>query len=154
MTGVIRRYNLALIPCSERKNPVGSTARSLYRGAGFSLMMRHAAQNSERILILSARHGLLSPEDEVHWYNTYLPNLNQTEKSRLVLKIKQQLVNYPWSQGTIISYLPEAYYRLMEEVDPLFASKIARPYKGVRLLSLYKTLALELDNYGKNPARR
>lgn len=149
-------YDLAIIPCTSGKNPEGLTAATLYKGGPFSLMMRHANQRCEAVVIMSAKYGLLRPSDPVRYYDAYLPELNAQERAELIQRIR----DIPWVEAykakRICSYLPEAYFQCLAEAKPALCASIAmrRPYRSLPMLTLYKVLSNEIKQYGKSPARR
>jgi hypothetical protein len=148
-----RRYDIALIPCTKRKNPIGITPPTLYIGGPFSLMMNHARQRCDRIVIMSAHFGLLAMTDRVHNYEAYLPGLDEAARRMLALEIvrRQDLLD----GGSICSYLPKAYYDFLVSVtSPELAARIRRPYRNLPMLSLYKVLSNEIKGYETGLARR
>ena len=140
-------YASALVACSAKKNPYATTARSLYRGSLFMLSMRHAMHKAERVLIMSAKYGLLRPEDQVRHYDAYLPELSAAERAALLARIRAQ-ADLVTSSGRLLSYLPAAYWELLAEALPELEGKTDRPYKGIRLLTLCARLAGEIKAEG------
>lgn len=64
---------IALISCVKSKRPVRSHAIDLYTSSLFKKSVAFARQRAvDRIYILSAKHGLLSSEDEVDPYEQTL----------------------------------------------------------------------------------
>lgn len=155
------RWDLGIIPCTSGKHAEGVTPLTLYKGSGFSLMMRHAQQRCDHILIMSAKFGLIPLDAPVAYYDAYLPTLSPQMRERLRVMVKAQLaedipkaLRKPWGDRRVLSYLPEAYYAFLTEVHPGVACRIRRPYKGLGMLRLSACLAAEIEAYGKNPARR
>jgi hypothetical protein len=148
-----RRYELGIIPCSKAKNVLGVTPLTLYRSTPFSVMVKHAQQRCGRILIMSAKYGLLKLDDRVANYNTYLPTLRGDHRAKLARTIDEcahQLKLLEIHPRQVLSYLPEAYYRfLASEVPDLeeWASEIRRPYKGLPMINLVKVLSNEIKGF-------
>ena len=146
------RWHVGLIPCTNGKNPAGLTPATLYRGGTFSLMMKHASQRCDEIIIMSARYGLLRLSDPVRWYDAYLPNLSPEERAELIVKLQGQAAMLEGRR--ILSYLTHAYAACFEEALP--SIKARRPYAGLPHMPAIFQLVLtnEVRNYGTNPARR
>lgn len=147
------RFDLAIIPCTSGKHANGLTPLTLYRGGIFSVMMRHAALRADKILIMSAKYGLLGLGDPVSWYNAYLPTLSPAERTTLIAVLRAQ-INPGWSDVRVLSYLPKFYYETLLEANPTVVSKFKRPYRNLGHLPLVKVLSREITNYDQFPSRR
>lgn len=147
------RYDIALIPCTKTKNPVGVTPATLYKGGPFSLMMQHAQQRCDRIVIMSAKFGLLKMDDRVHDYEAYLPALTEGERTKLeyLMRIQAERLD----GGSICSYLSKAYYDFLADCVPLETmARVRRPYRKLPMLTLYRVLSNEIKGYEAGYARR
>lgn len=145
-------YDLALIPCSKKKSPVGITPATLYKSAAFSLMLRHAQQRCKQVLIMSARHGLLRLQDRVAPYDAYLPDLTLEQRALLAVEVKAKLLEYEVISippDRVLSYLPLAYFEFLASIDIArdWAREIHRPYKSLGLLTGMKVLSDELHKF-------
>lgn len=150
------RQVVALIPCTSGKHATGVTPRTLYKGGPFSMMMKHSQQRCDRVVILSAKYGLLELNDTVSYYDAYIPTLSPAERAALVDRIRGQAAgrfNYLYA-AKVISYLPAAYWALLSETLEALAPTIARPYAGLGMLKLLQVLSNEIKHYGTYPARR
>jgi len=148
-----RRYEIGLIPCTKTKSPIGITPPTLYKGGPFSLMMRHAQQRCDRVIIMSAYFGLLKMDDRVHDYEAYLPGLDEAARRALALRIVER--SDLLDGASICSYLPKAYYEFLAAViDPQIVQRIRRPYRNLPMLSLYKVLSNEIKGHETGLARR
>ena len=144
-------YELAIIACTATKNPMGKTAMTLYRGGPFSLNVRHAQMRADKLLIMSAKYGLLRPDDPVEYYDLYLPDLFGFEREELVELVSQQGKALELLKvGRAISYLPLAYFALLEEALPAFAERMDRPFKGVGMMRAWKIMSEELAQVQTN----
>lgn len=157
-------FNLALIPCTDRKDSraggVPMRAAHLYSASPrFQLMYRHAMQRASRIVIMSALYGLINPDDEVRYYNAYLPTLSQQDREALRDKVRNQTKALAL-QGEalrVLSYLPQAYHDFLVDAggEPLRAGwNMRRPYAGLDMFAQAQVLRLEVAYYGKLPDRR
>lgn len=145
-------YELGIIPCSKAKNAVGVTPLTLYRTTLFSVMVRHAQQRCGRILIMSAKYGLLRPNDRVAHYDSYLPTLGLQQRERLA---GEMLIQW-WSlhlgevdPSQVLCYLPKAYFDFMARLVhyQTWAQGLRRPYKSLGVLPLIKVLSNEIKGF-------
>jgi hypothetical protein len=60
---------LVILGCSKRKLPHAAKARDLYQGALFKAGMAYAGRIGADVAILSAKHGLLHPDDIIAPYD-------------------------------------------------------------------------------------
>lgn len=150
------RWHVGLVACSASKRPGGLTPLTLYKGAPFSITMQHACQRCDRVLIMSAKYGLLDLHDPVQYYDTYLGDLDAAERLALQRRIYDSSKLHYLPDGVrILSYLPEAYHALLVEALPHLASvRVRRPYAHIRSLTMMAILSKEIRNYGKEPSRR
>jgi hypothetical protein len=137
----MKPWPLAIIPCTSSKNPTATVARSLYRSTGFALMMQHAQQRAERILIMSAFYGLLELDSPVRYYDAYLPGLARGEREALMAKLRVQAEALPPQR--ILSYLPYAYHKALLEARPVLADLMVRPY-ALPMFAQFKLLKQEI----------
>lgn len=149
-----QRYALALIPCTAKKRPEGRTPATLYMGGPFSLMMRHAQQRCDAVIIMSALYGLLRLSDPVSYYDAYIPDLDAEERTLLIGRIRGQTWVRSFEGQRICSYLPQEYYALLAEALPELAKTIRRPYAGLPSLVMFRHLSNEIQGYGSCPSRR
>ncbi len=150
------RYDVALIPCTATKHATGRTPLTLYKGGPFSLMIRHAQQRADLILIMSAKYGLIDVDADVFYYNAYLPDLTPQARARLIVRLRSQIEDRHslLMGGRVLSYLSKAYYEALAEADALVAVNVRRPYKKLPMLPLFKILSNEIKSYGQSPSRR
>lgn len=71
---------IVLIACSSKKRPYISTALDLYDSALFKYNYQYALSlNPSIIFILSAKYGLLNPDQKIEPYNVTLNNMSANE---------------------------------------------------------------------------
>lgn len=153
-------YELAILPCTKAKNPQGTTARTLYTGGVFPLMMRHAQQRADKILILSGKYGLIELDHHVSWYEAWLPELDPEARKALAREVQLQLLFYS-PKPPVISYLPRAYHDFFrgvngDGVEPGFTADwiYRRPFAKVAFTRYFVTFYNEIKSYGISPHRR
>ncbi|CRK56970.1 Phage protein [Alloactinosynnema sp. L-07] len=117
---------LFVVPCSNSKLTHRAPARLLYTGSTFRLALRvverEAALTTESglpasVLILSARHGLITPDTEIDPYDQTMTDTGSIP----VPSLATQLLTHQITSGTdIYAFLPHLYRtRLRAAVDLL-----------------------------------
>ncbi|MGM1060620.1 DUF6884 domain-containing protein [Saccharothrix sp. Mg75] len=118
------RKQLFVVPCSSTKLDIPAPARSLYTGSMFrycfAIVEREAALTTAagiptRVVILSARHGLVDPDTEIAPYEQSMTTPGAVAAWRLA----DQLAAITDDHHTeIVAFLPKAYVaRLREALD-------------------------------------
>ncbi|MFZ5440490.1 MAG: DUF6884 domain-containing protein [Myxococcota bacterium] len=77
-TSMTKRFRFALLACSAKKADRPSPARALYVGDLFKLSLEIAERQAEKVLILSAKHGVVQLDHVLSPYDERLP----TDKHR------------------------------------------------------------------------
>lgn len=85
------RYDLALVSCGAQKADSPQLARHLYRSTLFRLSLEHAEAQAARVLILSARHGLVSPDQQLAPYDASLRHLGPMALLRWLQSVHETL---------------------------------------------------------------
>lgn len=145
----MQRYDIGLIPCTATKNPHGLTPLTLYKGGPFSLMVNHARQRCKRIVIMSAKYGLLEENAKVQYYDTFIGDLNEDERRALVRNVQLSFLFDGWQGASILSYLWKPYWAVFNQALQEFPGlkvRVATPYMGTPSLVLYKVLSNELKS--------
>jgi uncharacterized protein involved in type VI secretion and phage assembly len=69
-------------------------AAELYTGQAFKLAMRAAEAAEADVLILSALHGVIKPDDVINPYDCYLGGLPKTDRAIWAITTAAQLAPY------------------------------------------------------------
>ena len=86
---------IVLISCVSKKLPMKAKAKDLYISTLFKLNYQYAKSlNPDQIYILSAKHGLLNPEQEIEPYNETLNSKSAEEIKIWAQKVLLDLKNY------------------------------------------------------------
>lgn len=103
---------VALVGCGKQKLQVRSKARDMYTGQLFKLSYAHALRNADDVLIISALHGLLSPFQEIDYYDLALNKLLLNEQRDWANGVVDDLfMAYPLTRVRLIFYAGLAYIR-------------------------------------------
>lgn len=86
------RKRIVLISCVSKKLPHSAKVKNLYISTLFKLNLKYAnTLSTDSIYILSAKHGLLSLNQEIEPYEQTLNNMHANEVKEWANKVKQQL---------------------------------------------------------------
>lgn len=146
-------YDLAILPCSARKDPYGTTALSLYKSGRTLMILKHARQRARGFIFMSAKYGLLRPDDPVSNYDEFLGAFTGPQRDALAQVIREQIkAGILGDGGRILSYVPIDYLRLLLTADP---GVIRAPYLGLALFDFNKVISNETKNHARGyPSRR
>jgi hypothetical protein len=82
---------IGLIACTKSKADHALPAARLYRSALFEKSLLYALSKTDRVYILSAKHGVLQLADIVEPYELSIKKLNPAEKANWVSKVGNKL---------------------------------------------------------------
>jgi hypothetical protein len=83
--------DIGLVGCSRRKLDHPAPARELYASPLFRLASRYCSAVCHRWFVLSARHGLVDPEQIIEPYDVTLARLIQADREAWACRVVEQL---------------------------------------------------------------
>lgn len=84
----------------------------MYTGQLFKLAYAHALRNADDVHIISALHGLLSPFDEIDYYDLTLNKMLLSEQRAWADGVVDDLfMSYPLTRLRLVFYAGQAYIR-------------------------------------------
>ena len=83
--------DIVLVGCVKSKRPHGAAAKDLYSSDYFSKMRGYAESTGRPWFILSAQHGLVSPDEWLEPYDCYLPDMSRDYRRDWGLRVAAQL---------------------------------------------------------------
>ncbi|MBY6364208.1 hypothetical protein HQ609_13960 [Rhodococcus corynebacterioides] len=83
--------DVVLVGCVKSKRPEGALAKDLYTSDYFAKMRAYAESTERPWFILSAEHGLVSPNEWLEPYNCYLPDMSREYRRSWGQKVATQL---------------------------------------------------------------
>lgn len=131
---------IGLVGCGKRKAPTACRARDLYCGPLFVKRVRYVDATCDRWYIVSALHGLLSPDTIVEPYDVTLIDADPDERRRWATRVVDQLAT---ELGDLGGYSYEIHagveYRDYGLADALLATgaTVMVPTEGLRLGKQY-----------------
>lgn len=83
---------IALISCSSKKKSGSCKAKHLYDGDLFKKSMNYVKNRYDKWFILSAKYGLLNPDDIISGYDLSLNSLSKNELSKWSKNISEKIL--------------------------------------------------------------
>lgn len=122
-----------LVGCSRTKGSGASRAGDLFRGEGFQRARTYALRSGAPWFILSAKFGLLAPDDVVGPYDVYLKDQPASYRATWGDWVAAQLaVRVPLAGVTVEVHASEAY--CLPLIEPLcrLGATVETPLAGLR----------------------
>ncbi|HEY0435262.1 MAG TPA: hypothetical protein VGC92_01385 [Phenylobacterium sp.] len=117
---------LILIPCGGRKLALPARARDLYTGPYFRQALAWARTLGGRFLILSAKHGLVEPEERIEPYDL---RMGQPGSVTAGLVHAQAHARGLLDEPCVLAAGGRAYLKVVRDVWPLAET----PFEGLGL---------------------
>ncbi len=121
----------ALIACTSKKLSGGPhQAKELYWPSDlFRKAITYAEGRGMRILILSAKHGLLKPDDSVHSYDLALRDMPVAERRDWASEVSHRLLELVPKGSDIELHAGNLYIKFLN----LDGYKVANPLEGLTI---------------------
>src|ERR1043165_893179 len=142
--------SICILSCSAEKRATKTRAENLYVSETFFLSRRYAQANFDRWLVLSAKHGILSPGTSVEPYDLSMDDLSEQQRAILSDRLRDQMGEIRATQEVqFTSLCTEQYNRALEMGSvPIIRSPIGalpREEKHAQLRSLTDPRNSEAD---------
>jgi hypothetical protein len=105
------RSRVVLVSCVSRKLTHPAPAADLYQSAWFKKARRYAELHAERWYILSAKHGLLIPDQVIEPYDLSLYPLDGRQRQRWAREVLALLLQVTDKRQDKITVLAGSLYR-------------------------------------------
>ena len=115
-----RAETVCLIACTSRKGLYPAAAEFIYKSPLFAAGRSYAERRADKWFILSAKHGLLSPSDEIAPYDESLHRVDEAGRERWALKVNDQLKLRIVAKSKVV-FLAGAAYR--SNLEPLLRAQ-------------------------------
>jgi hypothetical protein len=90
--GHVVATRVVLVSCVKTKGKADAPARDLYTSPLFRGMRRYAERNTNAWYILSAKYGLLRPDEVVSYYEQTLKDLRKADRLAWAERVQQALL--------------------------------------------------------------
>lgn len=82
---------IGLVSCGKEKLTSAAPARDMYQGDLFKKARRYAEANYDKWFILSAKYGLLDPDQVIEPYDKTLNGMKKKERAAWTMDVVEQL---------------------------------------------------------------
>lgn len=100
-----------IVPCSATKGDRPAAARDLYQSVYFRQALAAAEAQADRVLILSAKHGLIDPDQVIAPYELTMGDPGSVTPTQ----IADQAVALGIDDDDIYALLPARYFAALDE---------------------------------------
>lgn len=107
--------SICIVSCTARKRDAAMPAELIYSSELFFRSRRYAHANFDRWLILSAKYGLVTPQQILEPYDVALPVLSARERLALSTKVAEQAASLNLSGAEVVSICGSEYDRLLSQ---------------------------------------
>lgn len=144
---------IVLVACAKKKATEPRPARDLYTSTLFRKARNFAASQGDNWFILSALHGLVSPDEILAPYEFKLTKLSKREREQWAGRVYSHLRSIAPSGSTIIILAGKLYRDGLEGLLVKDGYKVEVPMRGMGLFEMIKFLAEKEREAGSNQNR-
>jgi hypothetical protein len=117
------------IACGAAKLPREAAAKDLYVGSLFRLARRYAEASGDPWWILSAKHGLLHPDEQVAPYELFLSGCDPSYRAAWARLVAAQILSRVGTAALLRVTAPVAYTAFVAHVT----NTVEKPLVGLRI---------------------
>lgn len=143
---------IGLVACGSKKTEVPGTAELLYTSDLFAKSRQYALNNSERWFILSAKHGLVAPDEVLEPYDLALHTLSRAEQREWAERVLAKLLPVLSPGDTVVMLAGITYRR--DLLGPLegHGVTVEIPLEGLRIGEQLRWLTRANEEHEQHPA--
>ncbi|MCI0713441.1 MAG: hypothetical protein L0154_25010 [Chloroflexi bacterium] len=123
---------IGLVSCAKRKLSYPAPASDLYSSVPFKKARRYVEKHCDRWFILSAKHGLLHPDDVIEPYDVTLNTMPAANRRQWAQRVLPEIYTTT-NAGDVLVFLAGEKYReyLIPEIEKR-GYRIEVPMQGLR----------------------
>lgn len=124
---------IVLVSCVSEKRTVPSPARDLYTSDWFTKAARYAEQVADEWYILSARYGLVHPDQVLEPYNATLKTMGKSARQAWAAQVFASLKPRLSPGDTVVFLAGQAYREFLLAQVTRLGRKVEIPMEGLRI---------------------
>jgi cytoplasmic iron level regulating protein YaaA (DUF328/UPF0246 family) len=124
---------VALVSCVSEKRTAPSPARDLYTSDWFIKASRYAGQIADEWYILSAKYGLVNPDQVLEPYNTTLKTMGKSARQAWAERVFASLKPCLSPGDTVVFLAGQAYREFLLAQVARLGCKVRIPMEGLRI---------------------
>jgi cytoplasmic iron level regulating protein YaaA (DUF328/UPF0246 family) len=122
---------VALVACVKSKHAESAPAAELYQSAWFRKARAYAEQEADAWYILSAKYGVVSPNEVIEPYNESLYDASAGERKECATGVLDTLRELLSAEDEVIILAGLRYREHLEERLRQFAARVSVPMEGL-----------------------
>lgn len=103
---------VVLVSCVSRKADRPLPACDLYRSTWFKYARRYAERYGDRWFLLSAKYGLVRPDEVIYPYNQTIDDMNKQDRRQWAIEVERDICRRVGSNRARIIFLAGKRYRV------------------------------------------
>lgn len=123
--------SIALVSCVATKRPGKCAARDLYSSAWFKKVRQHVETAGLRWYILSAKHGLLHPDQQIESYEMTLNKMGVRERQAWAQSVMRQIGDQLRGKDKFVLLAGLRYREFLQPLLESEGAKIRVPMAGL-----------------------
>lgn len=123
---------LVLISCTKAKLSKPATARDLYSSPAFQMKRQLAEGAGASWVVLSAKHGILQPEDAVEPYDETLTTMGVAARKAWARSVLPTLIPLAREAGHVVCLAGQRYIEFLVQPMTEAGMSVSQPLKGLR----------------------
>lgn len=124
---------IVLVSCVSEKRTVPSPVRDLYTSDWFTKAARYADQVADEWYILSARYGLVHPDQVLEPYNATLKTMGKSARQAWAEQVFASLKPRLSPGDTVVFLAGQAYREFLLAQVARLGCKVEIPMEGLRI---------------------
>ena len=125
--------SLYLVSCVGQKLPGPSPARELYTSVWFLKARAYVNRKGQPWFILSAKHGLVHPDEDITRYDLTLNTMKKAERCEWAKNVFCQLESHLAGLNSVIFLAGERYREFLEPKLRELGLTVSVPMKGLKI---------------------
>ena len=123
---------LALVACTKAKLSKPAPARDLYSSPAFLMKRRLAERAGASWVVLSAKHGVLQPDDLVEPYDETLTTMGVAARKAWARNVLPSLIPLARDHGHVVCLAGQRYIEFLVRPIADAGIRVSLPLKGLR----------------------
>lgn len=124
---------IAFVSCVSKKAEEPQPAKDLYTSDWFKKASTYGEKVSDSWYILSAKHGVLEPDQEIAPYDETLNEMGADQRRDWAVKVAQQLEEILQPGDQVILLAGQRYREYLLEPIRILGCDVKIPMKGLRI---------------------
>ena len=124
---------IALVSCVSEKASAACAARIFYTSTWFQKAALYATQTANEWYILSAKYGLVHPDQVLEPYNTTLKTMGKIDRQKWAEGVFSSLQSHLKSGDAVILLAGQTYREFLVNPISQMSCSISIPLEGLRI---------------------